>query len=84
MSIQKLYRNGNSVAVTIPKEILKNMGLKEGSEVLIEPAPDDDGVVVRKISSNKKLPSSLTPEFKNWLDEVGSKYSNIIKELAKK
>lgn len=36
MLIQTLYKNGNSVAVTIPRQYLDDLDLKEGSEVVVE------------------------------------------------
>ena len=36
MLTQKLYRNGNSVAVTIPSQYLKELNLQDGSLVMVE------------------------------------------------
>ena len=36
MLTQKLYKNGNSVAVTIPKVHLKELGLRDGSPVEVD------------------------------------------------
>lgn len=80
MLTQKLYRNGNSVAVTIPKDYLKNLDLKEGEEVVL--IQEEDTIL---ISKNKKInKSSITPEFLSWMESFNKEYGAALKELAKK
>ena len=79
---QKLYKNGNSVAVTIPKEYLKELGLRDGSEVVVEKDPISGTITIGK--KGKTVDSSLTPEFYVWLKRFNARYKNALKELARK
>lgn len=79
MSTQSVYKNGNSLAVTVPKEHLGELGLESGS--LVSWKKTKKGLLLVPQDKSK---SPLTPEFKRWLDEVQKKHSDLIRELAKK
>lgn len=79
---RKLYKNGNSIAVTMPKEYLKDLNLRDGSEVIVEKNAISQTITIGK--KGKRVDSSLTPEFYNWLKEFNAKYKNALTELAKK
>jgi putative addiction module antidote len=83
MLTQKLYKNGNSVAVTIPKEYLKDLNLKDGSEVLVE-QDSEAGVIMISRKNSKKTSSKISPEFLTWLDSFNKKYGPALKELARR
>lgn len=83
MLTQKLYKSGNSVAVTIPKEYLKELGLRDGSQVLVDQDPDA-GIIIISRKSNKKISSRISPEFMKWLDSFNKEYSPALKELARR
>lgn len=85
MYVQKIYKSGNSVVVTIPKQFLKEAGLRDGSPVEVG---FREGVVLIKRRGKKSTIfgeiSGLTPEFKEWLDEASVAHEGLIKKLAKK
>lgn len=81
--LQKLYKNGNSVAVTIPKEFLHDLNLKDGSEVVVEKNNETGEIIITR-KKNVKKPSKITPEFLSWLNSFNKKYSPALKELAKR
>lgn len=83
MLTQKLYKNGNSVAVTIPKEYLKNLRLKEGSLVVVEEDPDTQTITISGKKATKAT-SKITPRFLNWLESFNKQYGPALKELAKR
>lgn len=82
MLTQKLYKNGNSVVVTIPTEYLKDLNLRDGSEVIME--QDESGSLVISRKSAKKTNKKITPEFYDWLESFNKKYAPALKELARK
>ncbi|MBI3485444.1 AbrB/MazE/SpoVT family DNA-binding domain-containing protein [Candidatus Daviesbacteria bacterium] len=87
MLTQKLYRNGNSIAVTIPKEYLKELSLKEGSEVLVVKDEETQAITISGVKnkrSNKSRDISLTPKFLKWLEDFNKEYGPALEELAKK
>lgn len=79
--LQSVIRVGNSLAVTLPKRFVNGRKVKAGQKLFVE---DDTelGLVQIRTGNAKKL--SLTPEFKEWLDEVSVKHEGLIKELAKR
>lgn len=80
MLTQKLYKNGNSIAVTIPKEYLEELQLKEGSEVVVE--KQGKGVMVT--SKTTKLAGNVTPEFMKMVEEFMDEHDDVLKELSKR
>ena len=85
MLVQKLYKNGNSVAVTIPKELLKELDLRDGTEVVVSKDEDQGAIVIEpKRQIQKQTQTSLTPKFLKWLEDFNKEYGSALKELAKK
>jgi len=78
--IQKIIKVGNSLAVTIPKEMLARVHYKAGQEVVLE-SDNELGVLVVKPKSlmNNKM---ANPEFKDWLDEFTEKNAKLLRKLA--
>lgn len=83
MLTQKLYKNGNSVAVTIPKEYLNNLNLRDGSEVMVEQDQEAGAITIYR-KKNTKPVSKISPEFLKWLDSFNKQYGPALKELAKR
>lgn len=80
MFTQKLYRNGNSVAVTIPKPLLEELNLKEGSEIVLE----KEGKEITLTSKNTKLAPDVDAKFMKMVEEFANKHDDVLKELAKR
>jgi putative addiction module antidote len=83
MLTQKLYKNGNSVAVTIPKEFLHDLNLRDGSEVVVEKNSETGEIIIAR-KTEVKTSSRITPEFLVWLNSFNKKYGPALKELAKR
>ncbi len=84
MYIQKAYKNGNSVVVTIPREYLRDVGIRDGSELIVD---KDELGVITVVKKTQKVPakkSNLTPEFKQWLDQALKEDAQILDELAER
>lgn len=79
---QKIIKVGNSAAVTIPQEFLKKSGWRIGEKVEVESDSDMGVMVIRDQESTYN--TTITPEFKSWLDEISTKYESAIKELAQR
>ncbi len=77
---QKLYKNGNSVAVTIPKPLLEELNLKEGSEVVLEKEGDE----ITLASKSIKLAGDVDVEFMKMVKEFADKHDDVLRELAKR
>lgn len=76
MSIQTIFKAGNSQVVAIPK----NMPFKTGQKVLVEKA-DEETIIIKKASSS---PKKSDTEFKKWLDIFMEENGEILDELAER
>lgn len=80
---QKLVKIGNSIGVIIPQGLLKQIGLKQGSKVLIQSNPDEQTIVINT-SDRPKKKHSVSPRFLEALDRVNRRYGEALKVLAEK
>lgn len=55
--VQKVIRTGHSLAVTIPSDFAKSVGIRSGDSVRVEAEPDN-GKVTCFFSGAKQLPLS--------------------------
>lgn len=78
MLTQKLYKNGNSVAVTIPKEYLEQLHLKEGGLVMVEKR-GEELVVTPK---NKPKAAGVDQKFAKMVDEFMDEHEDVLQELS--
>lgn len=81
MQEQTVIKVGNSLAVTLPRHFVKGRKVKAGQRVFVDA---DTNVDVVQIRTKRNSVSSLTPEFKQWLDEMTEKYADVMRELAKR
>lgn len=79
--IQKIIQVGNSAAVTLPQEFLKKSGWKVGDRVYVEGNPSMKLMLVKDTSMPEK--TTLTPEFKEWLDDFTIRNRELLQELAR-
>lgn len=78
--LQKVIKVGNSLAVTIPKEMLAQVHYKAGQMVVIE---SDNGLGVLVVKPKSLMKNKMAnPEFKDWLDEFTAKNAKLLKKLA--
>ncbi|OGE32069.1 hypothetical protein A2631_03045 [Candidatus Daviesbacteria bacterium RIFCSPHIGHO2_01_FULL_44_29] len=80
---QKVIQIGNSTGVIIPKPLLDGVGLKPGSQVVIETDPEDGSLIIREKGKAKKK-TTISPEFLDMLARVNKNYGPALKELAQK
>ena len=80
MIIQKIYKNGNSLAITIPQQYLKDLDLQEGSEIVVEKEEES-----LRISAKKKiLAPDVDVKFMKMLDSFIVDHEDVLRNLAKK
>lgn len=78
MLTQKLYKNGNSIAVTIPKEYLKDLNLRDGSQVIVE--KNDHQLIVT--AKRRAIASGIDQKFARMVDEFISDHEDVLQELS--
>lgn len=77
---QKIIKVGNSAALTVPREFLRESGLCIGDEMTVETNGKLKYLFAKPKNSNDT--TTLTPEFKKWLDTFMEEYRPIIRKLA--
>ena len=80
MLAQKLYRNGNSIAITIPRQYLEDLNLKEGSEIVVE----KEGNSLRITAKENILAPDVDTKFMKMLDAFITDHEGVLQELAHK
>ena len=78
MLTQKLYKSGNSIAVTIPKEFLMELGLDAGVEVVMKKRGEE--LVVT--SSKKASAKNVDQKFAKMVEEFIDDHEDVLRELA--
>ncbi len=78
MITQKLYKTGNSISVTIPKEYLKDLNLRNGSQVVVEKS----GHKLIVIPKGRILASGVDQKFVKMVDEFINEHEDVLQELS--
>jgi putative addiction module antidote len=78
---RKIVQTGSSLAVTLPKDIVDQLGLKRGDEVEVSAHPLNGTIVVRtpvRYFDDGKV----TPRFKDVARGVMRRYEKAFRKLA--
>ncbi len=78
--VRKIFKTGNSLVITLPKESLKTLGLQEGSEVEVAVEHDQGHIIIKPTESPLV---DITPTFAQQLDEFIELYRPALEALAK-
>lgn len=77
---RRLTNIGNSIGLTIPHEILKEINLKNGDDVYIE-LKGSEIIIKKKLT---KLPFGISEDFYSILESTMKQYDETIKALREK
>lgn len=80
MLIQKVFKNGNSLAITIPKEFLKELDLRDGSKVVLEKKDNNLFITAHR----RVLASDVDAKFMKMVDEFITEHEDVLAELSKR
>ena len=75
---RKIFKTGNSLVVSLPRDILDALGLSDGAEVLV--TLEDGKIVIR---SMQQTVSGVDEEFARQVAEFIDEYSPALNALAK-
>ncbi len=85
MQTQTIFKAGNSNVVAIPKDLMKDIGIKKGQKITITKTSDGDALLIQKAdkaaTQYKKSPK-VSAEFQKWLDTFIEENGEILDELA--
>lgn len=76
----KVFKNGNSLAVTVPKTYAHELSIRDGSQ--IEWRKTEDSLILTTKRAGKK-PTEIDPEVARLIKKLSKKYSGVWQDLAK-
>lgn len=79
--LRKIFRTGNSMVVSIPKDILDELQLSEGEDVSVELDPQQRQIVISPVE--KTIPTGIDETFAKQVDDFIKKYRPALEALAK-
>ena len=79
--LRKIFKTGNSVVVSLPKEAIEYLQIDEGSEVNIELDRENRQIVI--VPASPPVLTSVDQEFARQVAEFIEQYRPALEELAK-
>jgi putative addiction module antidote len=79
---RKIFKTGNSLVVSLPKEVLEPLGISDGADVSVELNRKKSEIVIRPTSS--PLGAGIDEEFARQVNEFIEEYRPALEALAKK
>ena len=79
--LRKIFRTGNSIVVSIPKDILDELKLSEGEDVSVELDSKQRQIIISPVE--KPLAVGVDEGFAKQMDEFIEKYRSALEALAK-
>lgn len=79
--LRKIFRTGNSIVVSIPKDILDELQLSEGEDVSVELDAQQRQIVISPVE--KTIPRGIDEAFARQVDDFIEKYRPALEALAK-
>jgi antitoxin MazE len=76
--LRKIFKTGNSMVVSLPREVLEPLGVSDGSEVSV--ALEDGKIVIRPM---QQTVPGVDEEFARQLAEFIDEYRPALESLAK-
>ena len=79
--IRRLFRTGNSIVLSLPKEVLDDLGIKDGESVNLELDREQRRVIITPVE--KPIAIGVNEEFARQVDEFIREYRPALDELAR-
>lgn len=76
---RKVTKIGNSIGITLPPELLKQIGLAQGDDVQVEVK---NGKIILQKKVQLQLPDGVDAEFVNILNDVIKEHDKAFKGLV--
>ncbi len=79
--LRKLFKTGNSIVVSLPKDILEPLGVSEGADVSVELDRENRQIIIRP--AEHPIAGDIDEEFARQLAEFIEEYRPALEALAK-
>ena len=80
MELRKIFKAGNSCVVSLPLDMLKSLGLREGSHVAIEINRERREFVLKPVVVKK---ANMSLDFVRLVDKLLLDYEYVLRRMAK-
>ncbi len=80
--IRRLFKTGNSVVISLPREVLERLDLKGGEEVSLELDREQRRIIISPLEKPIAM-TGVTEEFAHQVDEFIKQYRPALEQLAK-
>lgn len=80
--IRRLFKTGNSIVLSLPKEALDDLGLKDGESVNLELDREQRRVIITPVEKPPVI-RGVNEDFARQVDEFIKQYRPALEELAK-
>lgn len=77
--MQTVFKNGNSLAVTVPKVYASEMEIQAGSNVSWKKT--EEGLLLH--TSQVREPTEIDPEVAKLIKKISKKYAQVWEDLSK-
>lgn len=78
--MRKVFKNGNSLAVTVPKAYAHELSIRDGSQ--IEWRKTEDSLILTTKRAGKKA-NEIDPEVARLIKKLSKKYSGVWQDLSR-
>ena len=79
--LRKIFRTGNSIVVSLPKDILDTLQLSEGEDVTVELDAEQRQIVISPVE--KAITPGIDETFAKQVDDFIKTYRPALEALAK-
>ena len=79
--LRKLFRTGNSIVVSLPKDVIEPLGVSEGADVLVELDREKGQIVIRPVE--KPIAGTIDADFAPQVAEFIEEYRPALEALSK-
>ncbi len=79
MQVRKVFKVGNSFAVSIPSEWVRQMNLEDQPVELLR---NDKGEIV--VKPVRQVSPDITPDFVRAVDSFAAEYADVLRRLAER
>lgn len=80
--VRKIFKTGNSIVVSLPKNALQQLGVAEGADVSVELDQENRQIVIRPIAL--PIAGSIDDVFARQVSEFIRQYRPALEALARK
>jgi antitoxin MazE len=77
---RRIFKTGNSLVISLPRETLISLGLQEGSEVQVTVDEESDRIIIKPLRASL---ADIDPAFARQIDEFIGRYRPALEALAK-